>query len=412
MRSFDALVGRTDDVINGLYRTEPFQRQRYNLQLGFSDTRYPYEQDPVWDVAYRNYPRLAHMAQCYMIGIDCMKRLESEARGSGRTQGADLELAGELLLALYAHDVGHGHTSHAIEGICGFDHERNGSEIMLSGSIAPIIEAGGFDPDAVAGIFCDRLRPYSDFLTSDIGVDRLAYVTADTIASGQKADFSELENNLMFDGGGFYLREGTFTDTMLQWFLHQRAVLIETVYGSPANRSMSTMYRAVFRKGMEEGLIALEDAIGTVLPQQYELLGSLKDPRAKAIEERLSAWYPFYGVDLIVGSDQAAELERMRLSDERESVESEIERRLGGGAIALLDTARLPGRSKLDFMMEREGELVRAGEVIRPEVESLIDWSRSKLYAFVDPDTWLRRPRHLERTIAEVCGVDAHAKQA
>jgi|GEM_PF-2695029 len=398
MHSINTLVEMVNKVVNELYKTIPFQRQRYNFQLGFCDVRYPYDNDPNYDFTYWNYPRIAHMTECYKLGVDCLKRMVY----SGETL---LGISGELSIACYAHDVGHGHTSHALEGIKEFNHEEKGKKIMLSDQISSIVEEGGFDPKIVVEIFCDKLPPYSDFLTEDIGVDRLTYVTADSKAAGHNADFSDLTKNLFLTDDVFYLREGSVTKTMLQWFLHQRAVLIQSVYGSPANRSMATMYKTCFNQGLEEGFVKFEDAFDMILPQQYERLDMIKNERVKKVQEKLRIWYPFYGVRLFIGNDLVDEIDKIKRSDEKEELESEMEKRIEG--VALIDMATLPGKSKLNFKMEDEGKIVTAKDVIAPEVEHLIDLSRGEFYVFVEPKVYEKHP-HLDivEIVCDVCGIE------
>lgn len=404
------LLEDTDAVVDRLYRTRPFQRQRYNLQLGFCDVPYPYESEPRVTQNYYNYSRISHLKGCYKLATDVIKR-------SGHADGH----VGEAAIACYVHDIGHGQTSHAIEGILGFDHEKLGADIVRHGEIADIISDGGFDQNVVAKVFCDQLGHYSSFLTCDIGIDRLVYVKADSAAMEKDIDLYDIENYLYLDSDKFYLKgtELGLQESTVEWMFGQRSQLIACLYGLPANRSMTSMYRTAMTHGLEEGAVTLDDAVNLTLLQQYDRLAALRDARAKSVYGWLDRWHPFYGVKFDLDGDKADELRKMRTSDERLGVEAEIERRVGRelkrDCTSLIDVSRLPGRSKLDFSMEvgdslGELELVPAKKAIHTTFEYEIDLSRREFWTFFDPqtaDALGGDDGTLKRHIAAVCGIDA-----
>jgi HD superfamily phosphohydrolase len=376
---FDDACERVGRVVNALYGTEEMQYQKYNQQLGLCDTRSPYEVERYFAVPFKNYSRLTHMINCYGVAMDwCQSSL-------GRQKLP--ELYPYLMLSSNAHDIGHAHVSHAIEELGGPNHEEKGRNIILSDRIAPIFESEGFDPKIVADMFCGKMGNYSHML--DNWVDRLTYVTDDSYASGyQDRNYKNMIRYVYFDDSDYFVLDGVNVDLDIRNFLWQRARLVNEIYGGESNRSMTTMYKNCFKQGLDEGAITFDDAMYTVLPQQYHMLSKVKDGRMKVVQSSLSKTYPFYGVLFDAHNENPSDLKAKRKDREwRRSVEVEIERRIGQGTVALIDQANLPKRSKLDFLMEREGERIPAREVLVPDSESAIDLSERLFWVFFDPKT-------------------------
>jgi hypothetical protein len=401
LREFDGLCESVGRVVNAVYRTEKMQYQKYNLQLGMCDTKNPYDMRVgVFEVPFMNYSRLTHMTNCYRVGLDWF---ESSRVGRGTFP----KYTGELLIASYVHDIGQGHTSHALEKIGNFDHEVNGRRIVLSDEIAPLIEKEGFDPKKVTDIFCGKLGDYSRMM--DTWIDRVTYVTDDSRASGYVGkDYYNLIRAIYFEDDGYFVLDGEFVDVDVRDLLSQRATLIDQVYGGMPNRSMTTMYKSCFRQGLDEGVITFDDAMYSVLPQQYNMLGNMKDERLRVVNGFLKKTYPFYGVMFYADEDKVDDVKNKKQSFEwRRGVEGEIERRLGGGCITLVDQANLPKRSKLDFEMMQDGELLPAKKALKFDCEGAIDVSEREFWVFFDPKTHDRESdKALEKTVLDSVGID------
>lgn len=191
------------------------------------------------------------------------------------------------LVAALLHDVGHGPFSHALEHtFSGLDHEKLGFQI-ITGSLAPVLESHGCDPDDVVALLTNRYPEpvLCELLSGQIDVDRMDYLQRDSLYTGVKYGLFDSERILstLVPLRATLNQEDLFAQTReglilavdpkgvlaVEEFLFSRYFMYWQVYLHRAVRSAELMLRFILKRARE---IFLADHQELWLPPNLQFL--------------------------------------------------------------------------------------------------------------------------------------------
>ena len=231
-----------DRLIIDLVDSPEFQRLRRIKQLGLA--LYTYQG--------AEHSRLTHSLGVMHLMTRTLARLardhpiEDEARCTGR-------------VAALLHDIGHGPFSHVMEKVLGFTHERRTLDILLDPGTAIHRILAAHDPalpDRVASVYDYTFKPafICQLVSSQLDVDRCDYLLRDSLMTGAKYGFYDLEwvlSHLRVDPGGdrvYVEREGLFA---VEEYLQARYYMFRQVYFHRTLRSAEAILISTLRRAVE-----------------------------------------------------------------------------------------------------------------------------------------------------------------
>jgi HD superfamily phosphohydrolase len=231
-----------DRLIIDLVDSPEFQRLRRIKQLGLA--LYTYQG--------AEHSRLTHSLGVMHLMTRALERLSrdhhitEEARCAGRA-------------AALLHDIGHGPFSHVIEKVLGYTHERRTLDILLDpGTVVHQILAA-YDrslPEKVASVYDYTFKPgfVCQLVASQLDVDRCDYLLRDSLMTGAKYGFYDLEwvlSHLRVDPAEdrvYVEREGLFA---VEEYLQARYYMFRQVYFHRTLRSAEAILISILRRAVE-----------------------------------------------------------------------------------------------------------------------------------------------------------------
>lgn len=232
----------TDRLIIALVDSPEFQRLRRIRQLG---------------LALYTYQGAEHSRFTHSLGVmHLMTRVLARLR-------ADFAISEEAWCVARAaallHDVGHGPFSHVIEKVLGYTHERRTLDILLDARTTVhqlLAEHDPALPHLIASVYSYTYRPefICQLVSSQLDVDRCDYLLRDSLMTGAKYGYYDLEwilANLRVDPDGqrvFVQHEGLFA---VEEYLQARYYMFRQVYFHRALRSAESILISIVRRAVE-----------------------------------------------------------------------------------------------------------------------------------------------------------------
>lgn len=231
-----------DRLLIALIDAPEFQRLRRIKQLG---------------LALYTYQGAEHSRFVHSLGV--MHLMNRVLTLLGEHHPIDEEVRLVALCAALLHDVGHGPFSHVVETLLGFHHEewtvrlisdpRTQIHQLLSHTDCEL-------PEKIIAVLEHRYRPrfVAQLVSSQLDVDRFDYLLRDSLMTGAKYGFFDLEwvlhalelnpreDRLYVSAKGLYAVEE---------YLQARYYMFRQVYFHRALRTAEVLLKAIFRRAIE-----------------------------------------------------------------------------------------------------------------------------------------------------------------
>jgi len=161
--------------------------------------------------------------------------------------------------AALLHDVGHGPFSHAMEKVLGVHHEQMTMLAVTSAETALNETLKSFSvemPRRVASIIDGTFKPLAlaQLVSSQLDVDRMDYLLRDSLMTGAKYGFYDLEwiiNALQIDQEGDRIYVTARGVHAVEEYLQARYYMFRQVYFHRTLRSAEAVLRAALRRALE-----------------------------------------------------------------------------------------------------------------------------------------------------------------
>lgn len=231
-----------DRVLIRLIDTPEFQRLRRIKQLG---------------LALFTYQGAEHSRFSHSLGVmHLMRRVLAHL---GRRYPIARETRLTATCAALLHDIGHGPFSHVVEAVLGYRHEEWGARIILDGGTLvhrTLVKRDRDLPTRVVAVLQHAYRPrfISQLISSQMDVDRFDYLLRDSLMTGAKYGFYDLEwilhtleiapeeECLYVAAKGLYAVEE---------YLQARYYMFRQVYFHRNLRTAEVMLRSIFRRAID-----------------------------------------------------------------------------------------------------------------------------------------------------------------
>ncbi|MCS6817544.1 MAG: HD domain-containing protein [Blastocatellia bacterium] len=231
-----------DRLLVRLIDTPEFQRLRRIRQLG---------------LALFTYQGAEHSRFSHSLGV--MHLMRRVLALLGQRYSIDREVRLTAMCAALLHDVGHGPFSHVMETVLGYRHEEWGVRIILDeGTLIHrlLSERDRELPARVVAVLQHTYRPrfISQLISSQMDVDRFDYLLRDSLMTGAKYGFYDLEwilhtleiapeqECLYVAAKGLYAVEE---------YLQARYYMFRQVYFHRNLRAAEAMLRSIFRRAID-----------------------------------------------------------------------------------------------------------------------------------------------------------------
>ncbi|MCS7158324.1 MAG: HD domain-containing protein [Blastocatellia bacterium] len=243
-----------DRLLVRLIDTPEFQRLRRIKQLG---------------LALFTYQGAEHSRFSHSLGV--MHLMRRVLALLGQRYSIDREVRLTAMCAALLHDVGHGPFSHVMETVLGYRHEEWGVRIILDeGTLIHrlLSERDRELPARVVAVLQHTYRPrfISQLISSQMDVDRFDYLLRDSLMTGAKYGFYDLEwilhtleiapeqECLYVAAKGLYAVEE---------YLQARYYMFRQVYFHRNLRAAEAMLRSIFRRAID---LMASDCLQHIVP--------------------------------------------------------------------------------------------------------------------------------------------------
>ncbi|MCX7753162.1 MAG: HD domain-containing protein [Blastocatellia bacterium] len=243
-----------DRLLVRLIDTPEFQRLRRIRQLG---------------LALFTYQGAEHSRFSHSLGV--MHLMRRVLALLGQRYSIDREVRLTAMCAALLHDVGHGPFSHVMETVLGYRHEEWGVRIILDeGTLIHrlLSERDRELPARVVAVLQHTYRPrfISQLISSQMDVDRFDYLLRDSLMTGAKYGFYDLEwilhtleiapeqECLYVAAKGLYAVEE---------YLQARYYMFRQVYFHRNLRAAEAMLRSIFRRAID---LMASDCLQHIVP--------------------------------------------------------------------------------------------------------------------------------------------------
>src|ERR1043166_5062481 len=231
-----------EDLMIRLIDTPEFQRLRRIKQLG---------------LGLYTYQGAEHSRFTHSLGaLHLMTRILDQL--SDRTDIAPMDRAAARAAALL-HDVGHGPFSHAMEKVLGVHHEEMTIRAVSSTETELNTTLKSFSaelPDRVSAIINGTFKPaaLAQLVSSQLDVDRMDYLLRDSLMTGAKYGFYDLEwiiNALQIDQTADRIYVTARGLHAVEEYLQARYYMFRQVYFHRTLRSAEAVLRSALRRALK-----------------------------------------------------------------------------------------------------------------------------------------------------------------
>jgi HD superfamily phosphohydrolase len=161
--------------------------------------------------------------------------------------------------AALLHDVGHGSFSHVMEKVLNFHHERWTVDVIRneSSEIGELLLSYSPDlPEKVASIIEGKFQPSAlgQLVSSQLDVDRMDYLLRDSLMTGAKYGFFDLEwiiNALAIDEAADRIYVEARGVYAVEEYLQARYYMFRQVYFHRTLRSAEAVLRSIIRRALQ-----------------------------------------------------------------------------------------------------------------------------------------------------------------
>lgn len=254
-----------DRVLIALIDAPEFQRLRRIKQLG---------------LALYTYQGAEHSRFVHSLGVMHLMNRVLTRLGERHVIDEDVRLVARCAALL--HDIGHGPFSHVIETLLGFRHEDWSVRIISDENTAihqRLIQADAELPNQIVAVLEHRYTPrfVSQLVSSQLDVDRFDYLLRDSLMTGAKYGFFDLEwilHALELDPVQDLICVSSKGLYAVEEYLQARFYMFRQVYFHRLLRAATVVLKNVFRRAMElnsEGRLQFnlpESAMGKLLRRQ------------------------------------------------------------------------------------------------------------------------------------------------
>lgn len=242
--------------VRRLVDSRTFRRLAQTSQLGFVRLVYP----------GATHTRFEHSLGVYRLSLLMLKRLARDARFSALVRPEEAEI---LILAALLHDIGHFPYCHLLEDLkpVGLDSHEAAAETFLRGELAaPIRDDWNVDPENVADVLLHRkphrrpsdsdaeyrrrvdvFRLLASVLSGPVDVDKMDYLTRDSVAAGvpygRNFDVARLVGSVCLNERGDGIAISSKGKTAAELMVFARYVMFSEVYWHHAARSATVMFQ-------------------------------------------------------------------------------------------------------------------------------------------------------------------------
>jgi len=231
-----------DQLLIRLIDTPEFQRLRRIKQLG---------------LALFTYQGAEHSRFSHSLGVmHVMRRVLAHL---GQRYPIDRETRLVAMCAALLHDIGHGPFSHVVEAVLGYRHEEWGARIVLDEgtTIHRVLAERDRDlPARVVAVWQHTYRPrfISQLVSSQMDVDRFDYLLRDSLMTGAKYGFYDLEwilHTLEIAPEQECLYVAAKGVYAVEEYLQARYYMFRQVYFHRNLRTAEAMLRSIFRRAID-----------------------------------------------------------------------------------------------------------------------------------------------------------------
>jgi len=231
-----------DQLLIRLIDTPEFQRLRRIKQLG---------------LALFTYQGAEHSRFSHSLGV--MHLMRRALAHLGQRYPMDRETRLVAMCAALLHDIGHGPFSHVVEAVFGYRHEDWGARIVLDEetTIHRILAERDRDlPMRVVAVWQHTYRPrfISQLISSQMDVDRFDYLLRDSLMTGAKYGFYDLEwilHTLEIAPEQECLYVAAKGMYAVEEYLQARYYMFRQVYFHRNLRAAEAMLRSIFRRASD-----------------------------------------------------------------------------------------------------------------------------------------------------------------
>src|SRR5438046_6620544 len=225
-----------------LIDTPEFQRLRRIKQLGLG--LYTYQG--------AEHSRFTHSLGAFHLMSRVLDRLNEKHLINDQDHAA-------TRAAALLHDVGHGSFSHVMEKVLGLHHEKWTVEVVLSEvtEIGQLLRSYSSElPGKVASIIEGKFQPaaLAQLVSSQLDVDRMDYLLADSLMTGDKYGIYDLEwiiNALAIDEEGDRIYVAARGLYAVEEYLQARYYMFRQVYFHRTLRSAEAVLRSILRRALQ-----------------------------------------------------------------------------------------------------------------------------------------------------------------
>ncbi len=231
-----------DRLLVRLIDTPEFQRLRRIKQLG---------------LALFTYQGAEHSRFSHSLGV--MHLMRRALTQLGHRYPIDRETRLVAMCAALLHDIGHGPFSHVMEAVLGYRHEEWGARIILDeGTMVHRLlrERDRELPHRVVAVLQHTYRPrfISQLVSSQMDVDRFDYLLRDSLMTGAKYGFYDLEwilHTLEISPEQECLYVAAKGLYAVEEYLQARYYMFRQVYFHRNLRTAEAMLRSIFRRAID-----------------------------------------------------------------------------------------------------------------------------------------------------------------